>query len=297
MVQSGSALKNGVFAASTDIVNFDTIRNSIRMMASNRQKDANVVCFGPIVRDRRYKLPSCGNKCILRGDYTHKIWDEFQNLRKLDKFNSSLLNYGYITGLARMNAGVRGITMNKQNEAIVTIPYMLDNYQNFKNEFTSWAMDLYPTSKMSYDLPPQYKQDRTDNWRVKLDLSPKCPENHPYLSLVKTARNNTDNRNLIRIHYETDLRKSKEVPFPAVRFLIGRGGPNEDKSIAAKLEKEMSQHDDIIIGGFEDIYDNLPLKVIFLCGYYFTTLLHFYIKFYSNILLSCPKISPILNFD
>ena len=157
--------------------------------------------------------------------------------------------------------------MNKQNEAIITIPYELQNYQKFKDQFVNWAMDLYPTSKMSYHLPPLYKQDSTKEWSVKLDLAPNCPSDHPYLALVKTARNNTDNRNLIRIHYNVDLRRTKQVPFPALRFLIGRGGPNEDKSIAEKLKKEMSEHDDIIIGGFEDIYDNLPLKVNYFLHY------------------------------
>lgn len=252
-----------LYAASTDVVNFDTIRNTISQMASRHQKESNVVCFGPINRNKLYPVPGCGNKVLIRSDHTLKIWNEMIKIQSSKSYNSTLMKGGYLTGLARSNAGIRGVTQNKQLEAIVTLPYEIAEYSKFSKEFSRWGMDLYPTSLMRYELPPLYTQDAVKDWNVDLEVSPECLTDHPYLSLVKTARNNSDNRNLIRIHYNLDLRRIKTVPLPAVRFLIGRGGPTEDKSISEKIEKEIKEHNDIIVGGFEDTYDNLPLKVTY----------------------------------
>ena len=51
------------------------------------------------------------------------------------------------------------------------------------------------------------------------------------------------------------------MPYPAIRFLLGRGGENEDPKISKAVEEEIEKIGDIIVGSFEDTYDNLPLKV------------------------------------
>ena len=51
------------------------------------------------------------------------------------------------------------------------------------------------------------------------------------------------------------------MPYPAIRFLLGRGGENEDPQISKAVEDEIEKFGDIIVGSFEDTYDNLPLKV------------------------------------
>ena len=51
------------------------------------------------------------------------------------------------------------------------------------------------------------------------------------------------------------------MPYPAIRFLLGRGGENEDPQISKAVEEEIEKFGDIIVGSFEDTYDNLPLKV------------------------------------
>ena len=95
-----------------------------------------------------------------------------------------------------------------------------------------------------------------DSTQIFLDISNQSRN----FSLIKTARANQDQRALIRVHYKLDYRKVKTVPFPAVRFLLGRGGPNEDSQISAAIQKEIEEFGDIIVGSFEDTYDNLPLK-------------------------------------
>ena len=109
-----------------------------------------------------------------------------------------------------------------------------------------------------------------DNTQIFLDISNQSRN----FSLIKTARANQDQRALIRVHYKLDYRKVKTVPFPAVRFLLGRGGPNEDPQISAAIKKEIEEFGDIIVGSFEDTYDNLPLKVF---HYYFTVQSSLYI--------------------
>ena len=51
------------------------------------------------------------------------------------------------------------------------------------------------------------------------------------------------------------------MPYPAIRFLLGRGGENEDPQISKAVEEEIEKFGDIIVGSFKDTYDNLPLKV------------------------------------
>jgi len=126
-------------------------------------------------------------------------------------------------------------------------------------------MDVKPTSIMNYDLPPRYLDDGQNNdidWKMGFDVAPECPKDKPYLSLIKTARANLDQRALIRIHYQLDYRKVKSVPYPAIRFLLGRGGENEDPQISKAVEDEIEKFGDIIVGSFEDTYDNLPLKTL-----------------------------------
>ena len=84
-------------------------------------------------------------------------------------------------------AGIVGINSNRQLEAIITLPWLLEDYQQFKGEFGSWAMDVKPTSIMNYDLPPRYLDDGQNNdidWKMSFDVAPECPTDKPYLRLV-----------------------------------------------------------------------------------------------------------------
>ena len=58
-----------------------------------------------------------------------------------------------INGRARLAVPIRGIVSNRVMEAIITIPYELPDYQQFKNLFTGWIQDHQPSSLMSMELP------------------------------------------------------------------------------------------------------------------------------------------------
>ena len=60
-----------------------------------------------------------------------------------------------INGRARLAVPIRGIVANRVMEAIITIPYELPEYQQFKNLFTGWIQDHQPSSLMSMELPGQ----------------------------------------------------------------------------------------------------------------------------------------------
>lgn len=68
------------------------------------------------------------------------------------------------------------------------------------------------------------------------------------------------NRRAIRQYYSAFLRNTTY----SLYFLLGRGfAPNVELGIKA----EASRYKDIIMGDFEDTYDNLPLKLWCMMNY------------------------------
>jgi hypothetical protein len=122
-------------------------------------------------------------------------------------------------------------------------------------------MDIVPSIKMKYELPDLYINPAEKQWKIELFVKPACPDINQYLSLVKTSRNNFDQRELLRIISKQDLREDKNGSLPLVRFLIGLESDTEDEEISGKVLDEMKKHGDLILGDFIDAYDNLPLKV------------------------------------
>jgi hypothetical protein len=77
--------------------------------------------------------------------------------------------------------------------------------------------------------------------------------------LIKSSRNNFDFRKLLRINYSPKYRHNKSLP--NIRFLLGKGSQPENSNIEKKIQEEIDEHGDIIIGNFIDSYNNLPQKV------------------------------------
>ena len=75
------------------------------------------------------------------------------------------------------------------------------------------------------------------------------------LFLVTTARDHFQHRDIIRIYH-----KAKETN-TAVRFLIGYRGLHEAEDVTQKLSTEIGNFNDFVIGGYEDKYENLNIKV------------------------------------
>ena len=122
-----------------------------------------------------------------------------------------------ITGIGRPPELVR-IQTNFVHEAVITIPW---DYPGFSErysiaDFEAWTMEKVPAGNMSYDLPSRYKQDREDEWSIPFVSRPWCVNNE-FLVLVKTARPNRKNREIIRKYYNI-IQKTD-----ALRFIIGTG--------------------------------------------------------------------------
>jgi len=147
---------------------------------------------------------------------------------------------------------------------------------------------MKPPAVMKHEIPPVYMKniesldDKNDKYKkVRTDLirnTPECP-NEPVLALITTSRNHFDERNLFRLYRES-IRQTPQNPYykdipmlfliglPGANykdipmlFLIGLPGANENVNVTKRVELEMKEHGDFIMGGYEDKYDNLSFKV------------------------------------
>ena len=131
---------------------------------------------------------------------------------------------------------------------------------------------MKPPAVMKHEIPPVYMKniesldDKNDKYKkVRTDLirnTPECP-NEPVLALITTSRNHFDERNLFRLYRES-IKQTPQNPYYKdipMLFLIGLPGANENVNVTKRLELEMKEHNDFIMGGYEDKYDNLSFKV------------------------------------
>ena len=203
----------------------------------------------------------------MRGDTTQKLM----------KFSVPTRNFPVaqeITGFQRNRAGISGLKYNdkpQRTKALVTLPYMDWNFNNFSEHFHEWAMDLKPTNRMTYNLPDLYIKDRpvSDRWSVGLVHAPPCSENYSIFSLIKSARQNEKIRRFIRIYtklqdkfYPQDANPLNHIMHVPVRFILGKQSTDEDPELTKRIEDEIEEHGDIIVGDFIDTYENLPLKTL-----------------------------------
>lgn len=87
--------------------------------------------------------------------------------------------------------------------------------------------------------------------------------------VVLSARSNFVHRNLVRQTYGS-IKTANDVRILAVVFLLGNLDQNEaEQDDAEKLEEEIDQFGDIIMGDFIDSYRNLTLKTVM--GYQWLT--------------------------
>lgn len=193
------------------------------------------------------------------------------------KFSTTIRNFPVaqeITGFQRNRAGISALVFNDQaqrTKAIVTLPYMDWSFSNFSEHFHEWAMDLKPTNRMTYNLPDLYVKDRpiSDPWSVGLVQAPPCPEKYSILSLIKSARQNEKIRTFIRIYtklqdkfYPPDANPLNHKMHVPLRFILGKESSTEDPELTKRIEEEIKEHGDIIVGDFIDTYENLPLKTL-----------------------------------
>ena len=151
------------------------------------------------------------------------------------------------------------MSANPVHEGIITIPW---EYEGFTERFSiadfeAWTLEKKPSVNMSYELPSRYLSDRVDEWKTDILTAPPCGEDMALLSIVKTARNNWIERQLIRKFYELTAKSGATL-----RFILGLGKADEDLAVSKNITEEIEKFNDIVIGNFTDEYDNLPLKTL-----------------------------------
>ena len=156
--------------------------------------------------------------------------------------------------------------MNLNIKSIISLPFDVPEYLNEKvSNFEKWALDRQPPAIMRKELPPIFvtnvknAKDPLDAYKkVRSELLhdvPPCPSDAEIVSLITTARNSFASRDLYRIYAKVTQNK---IP---IRFLIGHIGENESPEVTKRINEEIKQNGDFIIGGYEDKYDNLSFKV------------------------------------
>ena len=278
-VENVPALKNftksphtvNLFLRDTDVVNYDTFRQAVYVLAGHLNKENNMLAFGGLKRDFQRHIPYCNSKIAFRADLSDRYWNAVTEEIYLPKTSPPQISTTFtalsmekrnvrITGTARLKASINGIVSNKILEAVVTFPYENPLYKEYLPEIPTWVADHLPPNKFHDDLPDMYLKNDF-NWTVGLSVAPPCMDNQ-ILSLVKTSRSNIRLRRLVRLTYKLDMRRDPTQPFPLLRFLLGKGTDNEDSEIVDGIRAEMDEYNDIIIGDFIDSYDNLPLKTL-----------------------------------
>lgn len=115
--------------------------------------------------------------------------------------------------------------------------------------------DMRHETNLPYDdtirLPSRFLRNSSiENDPVQLLYSPSVPKGLKILLLVKGALNHQ--------HQRSSIRKTYKNEFLGVRFIVGKSS-NNDK-LNEEILQEIYHFEDIIIGDFEDTYDNLVFK-------------------------------------
>ena len=112
-----------------------------------------------------------------------------------------------------------------------------------------------PSIETPYDdtikLPNRFlRNSSSENDPVSLLYSPTVPENTRILLLVKGALDHQQKRDSIREIYKSE--------FLNVRFIVGKSTKNDN--LNEEILQEVYEFNDVIIGDFEDTYENLVFK-------------------------------------
>lgn len=101
------------------------------------------------------------------------------------------------------------------------------------------------------DLPEKFvSESHIKKDHVRIITNPRLPEGIKLLILVKGAINHISERHDLRLQYRSNNQTD-------VRFVVGR---SYDSDMNLQLIHENESENDIIIGDFEDTYNNLVLK-------------------------------------
>ena len=103
-------------------------------------------------------------------------------------------------------------------------------------------------------LQPRYQENQIQPLLRYLKRPMSSCANGDLVVFVKCARSEQFQRNWIR-HYAREMAKSGGFEMDLI-FLLG-SGKDQYKAV---LDQEADDHNDILIGGFIDTYDNLPIK-------------------------------------
>ena len=166
------------------------------------------------------------------------------------------------TGILRVQAGIQDISVNAVLNAVVTMPFETEQIGNIKH----WVDDMRPPALMDHFIPDQYYRnvsDKPDNvtdlfLNARNDLIrgvPDCNTNREPLVLITTARANFKSREATRIYHQALGTNA------TVMFLIGHTHTGEDVNVTDKVNAEIAMFNDFVIGGYDDTYDNLNMKV------------------------------------
>ena len=129
---------------------------------------------------------------------------------------------------------------------------------------------MRPPALMDHSIPDQYNRNVTnkpDNLTdqyasARQDLIrgvPDCGTASLPLVLVTTARANFKSREATRVYHEAVGTNATFM------FLIGHMRRGEDVDVTDKVNAEIALFNDFVIGGYEDTYDNLNMKVSIFC--------------------------------
>lgn len=114
-----------------------------------------------------------------------------------------------------------------------------------------------PKSYLQTSMPPQIQLNSTIKSVVTV-VKPKTVPNPETIPIfVETALNNFVFRQLIRKSLSIQVAKNNDLSNYRLYFLLGNSEHHD-----AKLDKEINEYDDIIVGNFPDTYENLPYKTL-----------------------------------
>ena len=267
-----------LFVRSTDIIDFKKMEEVIAQLNGPEAETSNWIAFSPrraynmeheedwLMLDRsEYKhkpVSTCKTKVLMRCDHISDFsdmiddaWEEVKYARDLEGITK------LFTGIIRVQSGIQEVSVNGVLNAVITLPWEEVPTAAIKQ----WVEDLKPPALMDHELPKKYLRSLADKPANQTDLYalartdlirtvPECIGPSP-LVLITSARTNFRKRQAHRIYFEAmDIGAT-------VRYLIGHSSPKEAKNDTIQLDAEIAMHNDFIIGGYEDTYQNLPMKV------------------------------------
>jgi len=151
-----------------------------------------------------------------------------------------------------------------------------DLYDSISPLETIRLFSAKPKTQPIMDLPKQYRTNFTqDNILYKSLPKGKLCQSGDYLILVKSSRGELTERKRVRTYHEEMKDGSYHYD---LYFLLGekatqdgvyRDGFGNHDQLEISLQAEQKDYNDLIIGAFEDSYENLPLKTFLGFQFYY----------------------------